>query len=245
MSDASENLISLNESIRRKFDAAGLMAQKIAHETNNYYGIIQGYISLMEMQLNANDKLAQMLIPIKEALHSGIQLNKRLAAFYGSTNIMGADVDLVAAVKDACATFSRAGDLAVEVTVKEELPPVYLDEPAVQSLLRDLCLLLKVTGTSPAALILSRAQLDEGTIAGMVLDSQPGSYACVQATISLSDYDQPEATAFMNPFAFDTGDPMSLGLALIYGILRNHEGNLDVSVDHAQLALRLYFPFQR
>ncbi|MCH7497524.1 MAG: thioredoxin fold domain-containing protein [Candidatus Marinimicrobia bacterium] len=79
----------------------------------------------------------------------------------------------------------------------------------------------------------------------VVLDSQPGSYACVQATISLSDYDQPEATAFMNPFAFDTGEPMSLGLASIYGILRNHEGNLDVSVDHAQLALRLYFPLQR
>lgn len=49
----------------------------------------------------------------------------------------------------------------------------------------------------------------------------------------------------MNPFAFDTGEPISLGLALIYGILRNHEGNLEVSVDHAQLALRLYFPLQR
>ena len=245
MTASRSHRLTINESLRRKFRAVETMAQKIAHETNNYYGILQGYISLIEVQLKDDEKLGEMLNPMKEALRSGITLNKRLATFYSSADVMGAEMDLAAALTDVCATFSREQEFVVAVLAEEALPSVYLDEPSLRHLAGDLCLLAKVTGTVPARLELAPRQLDEEAIASMVLPGRPGDYVRLQTRIFLADYPQQEETEFLNPFAFDTGEPNGLGLAPLYGTLRNHGGNLDVTLDGDSLTLALYFPVQR
>ncbi len=245
MTAPTNNRITINESLRRKYHAVETMAQNIAHDTNNYYGIIQGYISLIEVQKKDDEKLGEMLHPMKEALRSGIALNKRLATFYRTTDVMGAETDLVAALKDVCTTFSREQGFVVEVLAEEALPSVYLDEPSLRHLAGDLCLLAKVTGTVPARLELAPRQLDEEAIASMVLSGRPGDYVRLQTRIFLANYPQQEETEFLNPFAFDTGEPNGLGLAPLYGTLRNHGGNLDVTLDGDNLTLALYFPAQR
>ncbi len=245
VADPTSNQITINESLRRKYRAVETMAKKIAHETNNYYGIIQGYISLIELQLKDEKKLLEMLDPMKEALRSGINLNKRLASFYRTTDVMGADTDLVAALTDVCATFSRDQEFVIELLAEDMLQPLYLDEPSLRHLAGDLCLLAKATGTEPARLELASRQLDEAAIASMVLAGSPGNYVRLQTSISLTDYPQEEETEFLNPFVFDTGEPSGLGLALLYGTLKNHGGNLDVTLDGDSLTLALYFPAKR
>ncbi len=127
----------------------------------------------------------------------------------------------------------------------EALPPVYLEETSLRQLAGDLCLLAKATGTKPASLELAPRQLDEAAIASMVLPGRPGDYVRLQTSISLADYPQQEETEFLNPFVFDTGEPSGLGLAPLYGTLKNHGGNLDVTLDGDGLTLALYFPAQR
>ncbi len=242
MNTSLDNQVTLNESIRRKVHALQTMAQKIGHDTNNYYGILQGYISMLEMKLEDDKNLRKFLPPMKEALQSGIDLNKRLAEFYRPGQVMITDVDLAAAAREVCATFARDREFTMEVIVSGELKPVPLNEAAIRSLVGDLCLLAKETGTSPAQMELAPAELEEEAIAAMVLESRPGPYLRLRITISLADYPQEEETEFLNPFALEQDYSSGLGLALLHNTLQNHGGNLDVASQNKYITLNLYFP---
>jgi len=237
-----DNQVTLNESIRRKVHALQTMAQNIVHDTNNYYGILQGYLSMLEMKSGDDENLRKFLPPMKEALQSGIDLNKRLVEFYRLGQEMITDVDLAAAAREVCATFARDQEFTVDVIVSGELKPVPLNEAAIRSLVGDLCLLAKETGTSPAQLELAPAELEEEAIAAMVLESRPGPYLRLRITISLADYPQEEETEFLNPFALEQDYSSGLGLALLHNTLQNHGGNLDVASQDKYITLNLYFP---
>ena len=242
MKASFDNQVTLNESIRRKVHALQTMAQNIVHDTNNYYGILQGYLSMLEMKSGDDENLRKFLPPMKEALQSGIDLNKRLVEFYRLGQEMITDVDLAAAAREVCATFARDQEFTVDVIVSGELKPVPLNEAAIRSLVGDLCLLAKETGTSPAQLELAPAELEEAAIAAMVLESRPGPYLRLRITISLADYPQEEETEFLNPFALEQDYSSGLGLALLHNTLQNHGGNLDVASQDKYITLNLYFP---
>jgi signal transduction histidine kinase len=218
------------------------LTRKIVHDTNNYYGILQGYISLMETTAAGDEILAKYLPPMKEALQAGIDLNKRLSAFYRESPVLVADTDLTAVVREECAAFASEHGFRVEVVSQEVIEPIPLDEPAVRSLVGNLCLLAMKTGTTDARLELTLMHLGDEDLAGMVLDSRPGGYLCLLIAVSLADYPQVEATEFLNPFALEPDHSGELGLALLVSLLQNHGGNLDVTIRDHLLSMAIYFP---
>ena len=242
MKASFDNQVTLNESIRRKVHALQSMARKIVHDTNNYYGILQGYLSLLEMKSADDENLRKFLPPMKEALQAGIDLNKRLAEFYRPVQEMVTKVDLASVAREVCASFSQEHDFAVGVAVAGEPKPILLNEPAIRALVGNLCSLAQKSGTSPASFELSPAGLEEAAIAAMVLESRPGPYLRLRTTISLANYPQEEETEFLNPFAFEPDDSSGLGLALLYNTLQNHGGNLDITSSDKRLTLNIYLP---
>jgi len=119
------------------------MVRKIIHDTNNCYGIIQGYLSLLEMESADDENLRKFLPPMKDALQSGIDLNKRLAEFYRPSQEMVIEVDLASITREVCATFAQEHDFAVEVMVSGKPKPILLNEPAIRALVGNLCSLAK------------------------------------------------------------------------------------------------------
>ncbi|UCH62372.1 MAG: hypothetical protein JSU77_11290 [Fidelibacterota bacterium] len=234
--------ITLNESIRYKVHALQILARKIIHDTNNYYGILQGYLSLLEMQLSDDEDLRKFLPPMNQALRSCVELNKRLAESYRPSQVMVTEVDLASITREVCATFSQEHDFAIEVIVSGKPEPILLNEPAIRALVGDLCSLARKTGTSPAKLELAPAGLEEAAITAMVLQSQPGHYLRLRTTISLADYGQEEDIVFFDPFAFEPDDSLGLMLALLYNTLQNHGGNLDITNHDKRLTLNIYLP---
>ncbi|UCD37441.1 MAG: hypothetical protein JSW54_11510 [Fidelibacterota bacterium] len=242
MKASPEQQITINESIRRKMHALQTMTRKIAHDTNNYYGIIQGYFSLLETPSADNDLLQKYLPAMKEALLSGIELNQRLARFYRESQGMVAPADLVAVAGEVCAAFKQEHNFTAQVVARKDVEPVLLDESAFRSLIENLCLLARKTGTDPAVMELAPVQLEDEAVAAMVLDSRPGRYIRLLMTISLADFPQTEDTEFLNPFFIDPHRSEDLGLALLYSFLRNHHGNLDVTLQDHDLTLAIYLP---
>ena len=242
LKESPANRLTLNESIRRKVHALQSMTRKLVHDTNNYYGILQGYFSLLESTASSDENLAKYLPPMKEALQAGIDLNRRLAAFYRETPAMVADTDLASVVREACTAFTDAHDFQVEVISDDALEPLPLDKTAVRSLVGDLCMLVMKAGTAHPRLVLTAMHLGEEPLAGMVLESRPGDYVRLEICISLADYPQAEETEFLNPFALNPDHREGLGLALLISNLQNHGGNLDVSLADHLLTMAIYFP---
>lgn len=242
MKETPATHLTLNESIRRKVHALQSMTRKLVHDTNNYYGILQGYISLLETPAAVNENLAKYLPPMKEALQAGIDLNRRLGTFYRESPALVADTDLTVVTREACAAFASEHDFHVEVVSTKTIAPLPLDEPAVRSLVADLCLLAMTTGTNDPRLELTPRYLGDEALAGMVLNSRPGDYVRLQISVSLADYPQAEETEFLNPFALNPDHSGGLGLALLISILQNHGGNLDVALADHVLTMAIYFP---
>lgn len=236
------NQITLNESIFRKINALQTIARSIVHKTNNYYGIIQGYLSMLEIKPTSNENVRKFLPPMKEALQSGIALNKRLAEFYRPSQEITAKVDLAAVVREVCTAFTQKENFALKVVVSGDFEDIPLNETTIKSLIGDLCHLAKITGTSPAQIELAPVDLEAETTTTLVMESQPGPYVRLRTALSLADYPQKEETEFLNPFANEYEYSSELGLALLWIALQNHGGNLDVTARDEHIIIDLYFP---
>lgn len=241
---SSRNTLTLNESIRTRFEALQCMARRIVHDGNNYYGILQGYISLLETNLSGHEMVDKYLPPMKEALQSGIDFNKRLAAFYRESQPMVAEIDLPLVVGEVCENYRREHDLEVEVVTENGPDHISVDEPLFRILIEDLCKLALHTQTRPARFNINRTELAESDIESMVLDSAPGTYAEISVQFSLAQHTPETVINCLNPFVFNTENSNSrgLGLALLYNHLRNHQGNLDVSYDNDSIRITLVYP---
>ena len=241
---SSRNTLTLNESIRTRFEALQCMTRRIVHDGNNYYGILQGYISLLETNLSGHEMVDKYLPPMKEALQSGIDFNKRLAAFYRESQPMVVEIDLPLVVGEVCEQCRRELDLEVEVVTENGPGRVSLDEPLFRILLENLCKLAGHTQTRPARFNISRAELGEHEIETMVFDSSPGTYAEISMQFSLAQHTPEAVINCLNPFAFttETSNSQDLGLALLYNHLRNHRGNLDINHDGDSLRIAMFYP---
>ena len=237
-----ESSITLNESVRRKVQALQAFARKIAHDTNNFYSVLQGYISLIEMSVTSDRDLQKFLLPMKDAIDSGIALNRALAIYYRAAQVMVVPVDLAQLASEECEKFNETYKFPVKVIVEGQLKPVTVEEPAIRSVVRNLCLLAQVTKTPKARLELSIAELDEDTLKGMVLESRSGSYLCMRLTVTLVDYPQQEETEFLNPFALTLDQKKDPGPAMIFRVMQNHRGNLDITSQDQKLTVSLHFP---
>lgn len=242
---AVETGVSLNQALRRKDHALRQLIRKIVHDSNNYYGVFQGYISLLEMSSLDKDVLGKYLPPMKDALQSGIKLNTSLAAYYHVTSPMRIDRDLSALANEVCARQAAEHNFTVTVIAEEDLPPVSVEEPSVRSMLANLCLLAEETATVDASLHLDSQRLDAAQLAGMVLEGYPGDYLRLQLTIMTAKFDQEEVTDFLNPYQISPNHNADLGLGMLLPVLRNHGGNLDLSSSDEQLTLAIYFPLRQ
>jgi hypothetical protein len=239
---SQDHNITLNESIRSRFQALQGMARRIVHDANNYYGIIQGYISLIEANLAGHDMLDKYLPPMKEALQSGIDFNKRLADFYRESQPMVAMIDLPLVVQEVCETFGAEHDFAVAVRTVKAPGHVALDEPMLRILIHRLCTLVQHTRTLPALITINQVELPEKDIRAMVFESHPGMYAAVTVELSLEQNTPETVIACLDPFALNSESSKDLGLALLYNHLRNHNGNLNVIHRGDTITLTLFYP---
>ncbi len=239
MTDKSAQ-ISLNESIARKDLALRKFAQKIAHDTNNYYGVIQGYVSLLEMLDIDDEDMTKYLVPIKSAVNSGIALNQQISSLYRSANIMVVTRNLADLVRAAAAEFVAGNDYTVDVdgTTGE----LQLDAPAVTELINDLCTLAKTAGNPKASFVLASVTLTEDDTANMILDSLAGKFAEITFKIDTAKMDQDDETKFFNPFIIAATGSKELGVGGVFALLRNHHGNIDVTSHDQTMTIKIYFP---
>lgn len=232
----------LNLLVRHKYHALRKVLQKVVHDTNNYFGVFQGYISLLEMTMEDNPLLEKYLPPMKDALKSGIGLNTLLSKYYRVAPPMLIHVDLTALAKEVCKQHTAEHNFTVTVVAEDSFPTVPLEEPAVRRILMDLCRLAEATGTNGANMLFDSRRLEAHELAGMVLESTPGDYIRLQLTVSTDKFEQEEVTEFLNPFALSQNIETDLGLGLLVPMLRNHGGTLDLSLANERLTLALHFP---
>ncbi|MEW5847896.1 MAG: response regulator [Myxococcota bacterium] len=241
---------ALQEQLRhaQKMEAVGRMAGGIAHDFNNLLTVITANARLLRGELGTTSPHFELVADIEQAGQRATALTRQLLTF--SRKSQHQPVPLTAtSLLDGVAPLLRrlAGEnVELQVGCDAEVPPVMADRGQLEQVLVNL--VINARDAMPeGGRIGVHAQgvtlTDERSSAGGVLT--PGTYVRLSVSdtgVGMSDNVKEH---LFEPF-FTTKGPergTGLGLAVVYGIVQQHHGAVEVrSSEGAGAELSVYLP---
>jgi PAS domain S-box-containing protein len=240
----------LEADLRRseKTEAIGRLAGGIAHDFNNRLAVILGYAEGMARDLPEDDPFRHDAEAIRDAAGRGAQLTRQLLAFSRRQAFEPVRLDLNALVRELEPALRRLAGDGVEVilALADPLGPVRGDPAPLRQAVLSLALNARAAMPNGGRLTVETAdaELDQA-FAREHAGAVPGAY--VRLTVRDTGAGMtPEVRAHLfEPFftTREVGQGAGLGLATVYGIVRQHHGL--VTVDSALgrgSALAVYLP---
>ncbi|HOU77906.1 MAG TPA: PAS domain S-box protein, partial [Syntrophales bacterium] len=215
----------------QKMEAIGTMAGGIAHDFNNVLMGIQGYVSLILMNMNPADPNYERLRKIEEQVQSGAGLSRQLLGFArgGIYELKPTNINEI--IEKTVSIFSRTRK---EIVMRRILTPdiwsVEVDRVQMEQVFMNLY--VNSWQAMPKG-----GEISLRTENFLVEDRQgergvmiPGRYVKIEIADSGSGMDDKTRERIFDPFftTKDMGRGTGLGLAIVYGIIKAHKGVVDV-----------------
>jgi two-component system cell cycle sensor histidine kinase/response regulator CckA len=232
----------------QKMEAVGQLASGIAHDFNNIVHAIAGYTSLLYDKPNAEDTAREYLKEILELADRATEVTHSLLAFSRKQLINVKTLDLVD-------VFGRFGKLVPriigeDIDVNVELPVgrvvCMADSSQIEQALLNLVNNARdaMPGGGKLTLSVELVEMDNSFIKVYGFGN-PGSYALISVSDTGVGMKKEIATRIFEPFytTKEAGKGTGLGLAMVYGIIKQHEGYITVdSVPGQGTTFKLYLP---
>jgi two-component system cell cycle sensor histidine kinase/response regulator CckA len=232
----------------QKMEAVGHLAGGIAHEFNNYLGIIMGYSDQMAQEEIESESLRLGLAEIKGATQKTASLTRQLLAFSRKQLIEPTVLDLNASVWDAHKLLRRLIPANIDVipVLHPDLGKVKADPAQIQQILINLVVNARDAMPQGGKITIDTAEvvLDE-EFASRHVDILPGDYVMLSVNDTGEGIDAETLAHIFEPF-FTTkqaGKGTGLGLSTTYGIVKQSGGHITVaSVQGRGTTFRVYLP---
>jgi PAS domain S-box-containing protein len=233
----------------QKMEAVGTLAGGIAHDFNNILGAIVGYAELAQAELVDRPGPAGDLAELLKAATRGKELIERMLAFSRRQEPVRRPLDLQQAVTDVRQLLRATVPAAIEIRLGEGAtrpPRVAADATSVHQILMNLA-------TNAAHAMPGGGVLEIGVEPFYARDStarahpglREGPYVMLTVRDTGSGMERAVRDRAFEPF-FTTKPPGSgsgLGLAMVHGIMRDHEGTVELESEPGQGTLvRCFFP---
>ena len=222
----------------QRLEALGRLAGGVAHDFNNLLTVLMGCAELAEMQLEKNPQAAtRALRELATAAERGASLTAQLLDFASRRPAKPRNVDLTLAVKNAGKLLERLLEARVELRVEtpDEACVVHVDPNGLERLLLNLAVNARDAMPKGGVLRLALSIAKEGGVEIALLEVS-------DAGIGIPSKDLPH---IFEPF-FTTkarGKGTGLGLASVYGIVKQSQGQIDVdSHEGAGTTFRVSWP---
>jgi signal transduction histidine kinase/ActR/RegA family two-component response regulator len=231
----------------QKMESLGTLAAGIAHDFNNILNIIQGYAFILQGQGGAqNREISESLAVIDETIQRGAALVQQLLTMARKTEVKRGAVDanrlidgLIAVIKE---TFPKNIELSSDLAC--DLPTTIGDVNQIGQALLNLCVNARDAMPNGGRMIFRTQSVDAATLQGLS-ETIDGRYICIEVSDTGVGMDESIRKRIFEPF-FTTkvaGHGTGLGLSVVYGIVKSHDGLIDVkSKPERGTAFRLYFP---
>jgi len=232
----------------QKMESIGTLAGGIAHDFNNLLGGILGYASLLLSDMPRDHIYYDDIYTIAETAKQAADLTKRLLAFARGGKYQVTAVDNNRIIKDAVAILSRTIDrsIAIETHLVKNLWLIKGDFQQIHQAFLNMCInaMDAMPGGGKLTLTTDNVILDE-SFAQTQLGIKPGDYVRITISDTGIGMDEKTKSRIFEPF-FTTKPALAakgLGLSMVYGIVKNHEGTILVdSVIGKGTKLTMYFP---
>ncbi|MGH1366555.1 MAG: PAS domain-containing hybrid sensor histidine kinase/response regulator [Calditrichia bacterium] len=231
----------------QKMQSIGTLAGGIAHDFNNILGIILGHVSLIRQNKPLSSQLDESISAIHQAVGRGASLVEQILTFARKSDAKFKPIKVNQTVRDL--TLMLGGTLPKTILfnleLAEKLPPIWGDQNQLHQIFLNLC--VNARDAMPGGGII---KIHTTTIsADEMIKLNPEAQKCSHAHITVSDngtgMDAETKQRIFEPF-FTTkehGKGTGLGLAMVYGIIRNHAGfiQLESELGHGT-SFHIYLP---
>jgi len=241
---------ALEEQLRQaqKIEAVGQLAGGMAHEFNNYLGIVLGYSELLLEEAGTTEGLRRNVAEIKAATQRAASVTRQLLALSRRQVLEPKVLDVNAVVWETHKLLRRLipGNIDLVPVLEPNLQPVKVDPAQIQQILINLVVNARDAMPRGGKVVIETAnvELDE-EYAGHHIEVQPGRYVMLAVSDNGSGIDEPTRARIFEPF-FTTkqeGKGTGLGLSTVYGIVRQSGGHITVeSALREGTRFRIYLP---
>ena len=232
----------------QKMDAIGRLAGGVAHDFNNLLTVILGYGERLQGQLLEGDPKRDAVQEIHSAALRAAALTRQLLAFSRKQMLEPRVLDLNQILANTGDLLRRliGEDIELEVRPDPRLGPVHADEHQMQQVIMNLAINARDAMPRGGRLTLAtaNAELDEAST-HRHLQLPPGSYVTLTVSDTGTGMDAETRGRVFEPFftTKELGKGTGLGLATVYGIVRQTGGDIWVYSEPGEGAVfRVFLP---
>jgi PAS domain S-box-containing protein len=235
----------------QKMETVGQLAGGVAHDFNNILQVILSYVDMSLLQVDPGGRVADYLREVRRAAERSADLTGQLLAYARRQTMSPRVVDMNEAVSVTRAMIQRLIGEDIELAWmpaqalwKTRVDPVQLDQ-----VLANLAVNARdaIGGVGKLTLETANVTFDEGycsTHAGSV----PGEYVLLAVSDDGKGMDTETLSHLFEPFftTKEMGKGTGLGLATIYGIVKQNKGFISVYSEVGQgSTFKVYLPRAR
>ncbi|MFN8458930.1 MAG: response regulator [Anaerolineae bacterium] len=241
---AEEAKAKLEAQLRQaqKMESIGRLAGGVAHDFNNLLTVILGYSDLMQAQLPADDPLQDKVEQIQQAAERAESLTRQLLAFSRKQMLAPVVLDLNDLVENLRKMLGRliGEDISLTTMLQAGLWSVKADPGQIEQVIMNLAVNARDAMPAGGRLILETHNVQEN-------QSERLGSPQVLLVVTDSGHGMDEATVarIFEPFftTKEQGKGTGLGLATVYGIVKQSGGEITVESQPGQgTSFKIYLP---
>jgi PAS domain S-box-containing protein len=223
----------------QRMESIGRLAGGIAHDFNNLLTVIHGYCDIIQDQLASADPLLVELRQIQQASERATALTRQLLAFSRKQILAPTVLDLNSLVMNLRAMLARliGEDITLDTVLGVGLRPIIADPSQIEQVIMNLVVNARDAMPTGGRLTLETGNIDlDRDYASTHPEAPVGSCVMLAVTDTGCGMDAQTSARIFEPFftTKESGKGTGLGLATVYGIIKQSDGEITVASEPGQ-----------
>ncbi len=231
----------------QRMEAIGILSSGVAHDFNNILNIILGNLNLLEQAPEDREKFHRRTEAIGKATERGAHLVRQLLTFARQTSSNRRLVSANELIREIWNLFDETFPKNIAVSLQLDAGParIDVDQNQIHQVLLNLSVNARDAMPSGGKLSIATSVVPATELRGRYADVGAPDYVRIAIADTGIGIEEQDLKKIFDPF-FSTkeiGKGTGLGLAVVYGIVQNHGGFIDVAsqVGHGT-EFRIYLP---
>ena len=232
--------------LSQKLEAIGKLSGGVAHDFNNLLNVILGYSEELQKHIPQDDPYREAIDEIQNAGKRAASLTQQLLAFSWKQVFESQIIDLKQVVADASKMLERliGEDIELEIVPSSQIGAVKVDISQIERVIFNLAVNAREAMPQGGKVTIEMAdvELDE-TSPTLHHCLAPGPYVMLRMSDTGCGMDAELQSHIFEPFFTTKGQGTGLGLATVYGVIKQSGGYLSVeSAPGKGATFKVYLP---
>jgi len=234
----------------QKMEAVGQLAGGIAHDFNNLLTIIRGYVQCLNSEMQRNADVDEALREIDVAAERATKLTSQMLMFSRKKKMQPRSINLNEIIPQLGTMLRRLLDENVALEIETGGPPLAIRADPVMMELIVLNLAVNARDAMPhgGKLLIATREIEiKPEDCQRNPQARPGQFACIRVEDNGSGIAPEVLPHLFEPFftTKEVGKGTGLGLASVYGVVKQHEGWVEVESEPGHGArFKIFLPLE-